>query len=77
VRTPEALLAMVRLVSDRLKTATGADDGRVRTRRAPTRVAKALVHLAALRSEPEKGGLRIEFQLHRQRELGGLTGLTR
>jgi CRP-like cAMP-binding protein len=75
LRTPEALLAMVRLVSDRLKTATEQMTDAVDLP-APTRVAKALVYLAALHSKPEQGGLRIEFQLS-QRELGGLTGLTR
>ena len=75
VRTPEALLAMVRLVSDRLKTATEQMTDAVDLP-ATTRVAKALVYLAALHSRMEDGGLRIEFQLS-QRELGGLTGLTR
>ncbi len=75
LRTPEALLAMVRLVSDRLKTATEQMTDAVDLP-APTRVAKALVYLAALHSKPAQGGLRIEFQLS-QRELGGLTGLTR
>ena len=75
VRTPEALLAMVRLVSDRLKTASEQMTDAVDLP-ATTRVAKALVYLAALHSRMEDGGLRIEFQLS-QRELGGLTGLTR
>ena len=75
LRTPEALLAMVRLVSDRLKTATAQMTDAVDLP-APTRVAKALIYLAALQSRLEDGGLRIEFQLS-QRELGGLTGLTR
>lgn len=75
LRTPEALLAMVRLVSDRLRTATEQMTDAVDLP-APTRVAKALVYLAALHSRAEVGGLRIEFQLS-QRELGGLTGLTR
>lgn len=75
LRTPEALLAMVRLVSDRLKTATEQMTDAVDLP-APARVAKALIYLAALQSRPQEDGLRIEFQLS-QRELGGLTGLTR
>lgn len=75
LRTPEALLAMVRLVSDRLRTATQQMTDAVDLP-ASTRVAKALVYLGALHSRVEEAGLRIEFQLS-QRELGGLTGLTR
>jgi len=43
---------------------------------APARLAKALFRLAALHSHPVPGGLRIDLMLS-QRELGGMTGLTR
>ncbi len=75
LRAPEALLATVRLLSERLRTATEQMTDAVDLP-APTRVAKALIYLAALHSSAADGGLRIEFQLS-QRELGGLTGLTR
>jgi CRP/FNR family transcriptional regulator len=74
-RTPKALLATIRLLSERLRTATEQMTDAVDLP-APARVAKALIYLAALHSRPGSDGLRIEFQLS-QRELGGLTGLTR
>lgn len=75
LHTPEALLATVRLLSERLRTATEQMTDAVDLP-APARVAKALISLAALHSRLATDGLRIEFQLS-QRELGGLTGLTR
>ena len=75
LRSPKALLATVRLLSERLRTATEQMTDAVDLP-APARVAKALISLAALHSRPDQDGLRIEFQLS-QRELGGLTGLTR
>ena len=72
---PEALFAVIRLLSQRLKTTTEhLADGVALA--APARLAKAMMHLAALHSHPVPEGLRIDFQLS-QRELGGMTGLTR
>ncbi len=72
---PESLIAVIRLLSRRLRTATEQMTDAVDLP-APARVAKALTYLAALHSRPDGFGLHIEFQLS-QRELGGLTGLTR
>ncbi len=74
-RVPESLLAVIRLLSARLHTATEQMTDAVDLP-APARVAKALTYLAALHSRSDAFGLHIGFQLS-QRELGGLTGLTR
>lgn len=74
-RAPEAMFEIIRLLSERLRSTTEQmTDGLDLP--APARLAKALMHLAALHSHPVKSGLRIDFQLS-QRELGGMTGLTR
>ncbi len=72
---PASLLALIRLLSGRLRTATEQMTDAVGLP-APARVAKALTYLAALHSRTDRLGLHIEFQLS-QRELGALTGLTR
>jgi len=74
-RAPEAMFEIIRLLSERLRSTTEQmTDGLDLP--APARLAKALMQLAALHSHPVKEGLRIDFQLS-QRELGGMTGLTR
>jgi CRP-like cAMP-binding protein len=75
MRAPEALLATTRMISQRLRAATEQIVDGV-TLPAPARLAKALLHLAALHSHPGEGGLHIDFELS-QRELGGMTDLTR
>jgi CRP/FNR family transcriptional regulator len=74
-RTPAAMFAAVRLLSERLSavTARGVDSVSLP---APARLAKALLHLAGLRSERLSDGVHIGFQLS-QRELGAMTGLIR
>lgn len=75
VRSPEALVGMVQLLSGRLRAVTERmTDGLDLP--APARLAKALLQLAALHSHPVPEGLRIDVQLS-QRELGAITGLTR
>ena len=74
-RAPEALFAIVRLLSQRLR-ATTEHRADVVALKAPTRLAKALLHLAALQSHAVKNGLRIDLQLS-QSEIGGMTGLIR
>lgn len=76
MRSPEALFALLGVISRRLREATelfkdGADLP------GPARLAKALGQLAATHAYPvENGGLRIDVLLS-QRELGALTGLSR
>ena len=75
LRSPEALLALVGLLSGRLRTVTERmTDGLELP--APARLAKALLHLAALHSHPVPEGLRIDVRLS-QGELGAMTGLAR
>jgi CRP/FNR family transcriptional regulator len=75
VRSPPAMLGMIRLLSRRLSRATQQmTDGLELS--APARLAKAVLELAALHSRPVPGGLRISLPLS-QRELGGMTGLIR
>ncbi len=74
-RSPDAMLAMIGVISRRLREATehlrdGADLP------GPARLAKALVHLAAAHAHPVDAGLRLGVHLS-QRELGALTGLSR
>jgi CRP/FNR family transcriptional regulator, cyclic AMP receptor protein len=74
-RTPDAMFAAVRLLSERLSaiTARGVDSVSLP---APVRLAKALLHLAGLDSERLTDGVQIGFHLS-QRELGAMTGLIR
>ena len=75
LRSPEALLALVGLLSGRLRTVTERmTDGLDLP--APARLAKAVLHLAALHSHPVPEGLRIDVRLS-QGELGAMTGLAR
>jgi CRP/FNR family transcriptional regulator, cyclic AMP receptor protein len=75
MRAPESLLATTRMISQRLRAATEQIVDAV-TLPAPARLAKALLHLAALHSHAAEDGLHIDFELS-QRELGGMTDLTR
>jgi CRP-like cAMP-binding protein len=74
-RTPEAMFAAIRLLSERLFaiTAQGMDAVSLP---APVRLAKALLHLARLHSQQVIGGTHIGVRLS-QRELGAMTGLIR
>jgi CRP-like cAMP-binding protein len=74
-RSPDAMFAAIRLVSDRLSAVTARGMDAV-SLPAPVRLAKALLHLAELGAESAEGGLHIGFRLS-QRELGAMTGLTR
>lgn len=74
-RSPEAMFALMGVLSRRLREATelvkdGADLP------GPARLAKALSQLAATHAQAVPEGLRIDVQLS-QRELGALTGLSR
>jgi CRP/FNR family transcriptional regulator, cyclic AMP receptor protein len=74
-RSPQAMFWMIRLLGQRVSRATEQmTDGLDLP--APSRLAKALLQLAALRSRPVKEGLQINLALS-QRELGGMTGLIR
>jgi CRP-like cAMP-binding protein len=75
MRSPESLLGATRMLSLRLRAATQQIVDGV-TLPAPARLAKALLHLAALHSHADGDGLHIDFELS-QRELGGMTDLTR
>jgi CRP-like cAMP-binding protein len=72
---PEAMFEIIRLLSERLRSTTEqmTDGLDLPT---PVRLAKALMRLLALHSHPVPEGLRIDVQIS-QRELGGMTGLTR
>ena len=75
LRSPAALLALVGLLSGRLRTVTERmTDGLDLP--APARLAKALLQLAATHSHPVPEGLRIDVRLS-QGELGAMTGLAR
>jgi CRP/FNR family transcriptional regulator len=74
-RTPEAMFAAIRLVSERL-TATTMRGMDTVSLPAPVRLAKALLYLADLHSQRGEGGVHIGFRLS-QRELGAMTGLIR
>jgi CRP/FNR family transcriptional regulator len=74
-RSPEAMFAVIRLLSQRLRVTTEQVTDSVALP-AAARLAKAIMHLAALHSHNVKEGLRIDLPLS-QRELGGMTGLTR
>ncbi|GAC1345652.1 MAG: Crp/Fnr family transcriptional regulator [Acetobacteraceae bacterium] len=74
-RSPDAMFALIGLLSRRLRRSTEQlRDGVALP--GPARLAKALVQLAAAHGRPVGQGLQIEFALS-QRELGGMTGLTR
>jgi len=75
MRSPESILATTRMLSVRLRAATEQIIDAV-TLPAPARLAKALLYLAALHSHDDPTGLHIDFELS-QRELGGMTDLTR
>jgi CRP/FNR family transcriptional regulator, cyclic AMP receptor protein len=74
-RTPEAMFAAIRLLSDRLSAVTEQGTDAV-SLPAPVRLAKALLHLAGLHSKRVNGCVHIGFRLS-QRELGAMTGLIR
>ncbi len=74
-RTPEAMFAAIRLLSDRLSVVTARSMDAV-SLPAPVRLAKALLHLADLHSQRVDGDVLIGFRLS-QRELGAMTGLIR
>jgi CRP/FNR family cyclic AMP-dependent transcriptional regulator len=74
-RSPEAMFAAIRLLSERLSAITEQGMDAV-SLPAPVRLAKALLHLAGLHSQRVDGCLHIGFRLS-QRELGAMTGLIR
>jgi CRP-like cAMP-binding protein len=74
-RAPAALFEVTRLLSERLRHATEQLTDSVDLP-AAARIAKALTQLAGLHSHPVANGLQIDLSLS-QRELGGMTGLTR
>jgi CRP/FNR family cyclic AMP-dependent transcriptional regulator len=74
-RTPEAMFAAIRLLSDRLSAVTEQGMDAV-SLPAPVRLAKALLHLAGLHSQRVDDCVHIGFKLS-QRELGAMTGLIR
>jgi len=74
-RSPDAMLAIIRMLSERL-TATTEQMENALFLPTPARLARALMRLAALHSQPSRDGLAIDIALS-QRELGDLTGLTR
>ena len=75
VATPEAMLATIRLLSQRLSAITSRELDAV-SLPAPVRLAKALLRLAKLHSVRLEDGMQIGFRLS-QRELGAMTGLIR
>ncbi len=71
---PDALLAVVRLLGERLaRTTAQMEDGQIP---AEPRLARALLRLAELDPRPSKAGLVIDLGLS-QSDLGDLTGLAR
>jgi CRP-like cAMP-binding protein len=72
---PDAMLAIVRLLSQRLRKTTAQVMENLELP-APVRLAKALIELAALHSRPTPQGPQIGLPLS-QRELGAMTGLIR
>jgi len=74
-RSPQAMFAAIRLLSDRLSVVTERGLDAV-SLPAPVRLAKALLQLAELASERVESSIHISFRLS-QRELGAMTGLTR
>lgn len=74
-RNPDAMLAIIRMLSERLIATTEQMENALFLP-APARLARALTRLAALHSQPARDGLQIDIALS-QRELGDMTGLTR
>ena len=74
-RNPDAMLAIIRILSERL-TATTAQMEDALFLPGAARVARTLIRLAALNSQPTSDGLQIDVALS-QRELGDITGLAR
>jgi CRP/FNR family cyclic AMP-dependent transcriptional regulator len=74
-RSPDAMLTMIRILSERL-TATTEQMENALFLPAAARLARALIRLGALHSQPTRDGLQIDIALS-QRELGDITGLTR
>jgi CRP/FNR family cyclic AMP-dependent transcriptional regulator len=74
-RSPAAMLAAIRLLSERLFATTTQGMDAV-SLPAPVRLAKALLHLAQLHPQRVSGGVHIGLRLS-QRELGAMTGLIR
>ena len=74
-RAPAGLFELCKLLSERLRRATEQITDGVDLP-AAARLAKALMQLAGLHSHPGPDGLHIDLNLS-QRELGGMTGLTR
>jgi CRP/FNR family cyclic AMP-dependent transcriptional regulator len=72
---PQAMLAIIRLLSQRLRKTTAQVTENLELP-APVRLAKALIELAALHSRPTPQGPQIGLPLS-QRELGAMTGLIR
>lgn len=74
-RTPEAMFAALRLVTQRLLAMTEREVDSV-SLPAPVRLAKTLLYLAALQPPRADGSVHIGFRLS-QRELGAMSGLIR
>jgi CRP/FNR family cyclic AMP-dependent transcriptional regulator len=74
-RNPEAMLALLRIQCERLAATTAQMEDALFLPGA-ARVARALIRLAALNSQPTPDGLQIDVALS-QRELGDITGLAR
>jgi CRP/FNR family cyclic AMP-dependent transcriptional regulator len=74
-RNPEAMLATIRHLSERL-TATTLQMEDALFLPAPARLARVLIRLAAQHSQPTRDGLQIDIAIS-QRELGDITGLAR
>lgn len=74
-RSPDALVAIVRNLSERLVATTSQMEDALFLP-AAARVARALIRLAALNSQPTADGLQIDMAIS-QRELGSITGLAR
>ncbi len=74
-RSPEALIAIIRNLSERLLATTSQMEDALFLP-AGARVARALIRLAALNSQPTPEGLQIDMAIS-QRELGNMTGLAR
>ena len=72
---PDAILAIVRILGERLARTTGQMEDLVFLP-AESRLARALIRLAALTPQASAGGLAIDLGLS-QRELGEITGLSR
>ncbi len=74
-RSPDAMFALIGVLSRRLRLATEQVRDGV-SLPGPARLAKAMSQLAAAYGRPAGSGLQLEIALF-QRELGGMTGLSR